>query len=177
MRRRRLALYGMGLVLGIVLLSGCAEKLAVYDWYPKDKALGKYHQVLVEVEAKKGLDLPQLMLERLVVLINQSFTTYAGKLTPVAPVEAGEGTLAARVIITRYDDGAASARLPFQEPGNMYIDGKVILSDWLSSKKLAAFDVSQIFDRLHKFGGVASIDDLEPEFAQKVVTGITLQAQ
>ncbi len=169
-------LCGLGLV---ALLSGCAGEMAAYDWkmpFKEPAVLEKYQWVLVNVQVREGFSLPEPTRERLASRINQYFRSMPGrKLIPVSLEGTGEGILNAQVVITRYDDGVLFARSAFREPDSMYIVGEVTLSDGQSKERLAVFDVSQTYDRSRTFGGLTTIDELEPQFAQGVVAGITQQ--
>ncbi len=179
MKRPWYMLCGMGMVMGAALLSGCVGEMASYDWKMplKDKAaLKNFHQVLLNVQAREGVEVSKITLERLTQRLGKSFRAASGKLIPITQERAEEGTLAVQVYITRYDDGLALSKWAFTEPGSMHIDGEVTLSDWESKEKLAVFDVSQEYDRTRTFGGMTSIEQLEPQFTEGVVAGITQQA-
>jgi hypothetical protein len=180
MKRPWYLLCGLGMV-GTALLSACVGQTASYDWKMpfRDKAaLKNFHQVLLDVHAREGVTIPKVTLDRLSQRLGKSFRTASGnKLIPVSLEGAEEGTLAVQVYITRYDDGLALSKWAFTEPGSMHIDGEVTLSDWESKEKLAVFDVSQEYDRTRTFGGLESIEQLEPQFTEGVVAGITQQAQ
>ena len=181
MKLMRHMLRVVGLSMAIVLYSGCAAEKPVYRWKVplQDTAtLQRYREVLVDVRAKDGMRLPHGTQERLSQWITEYFAVeYKGTYIPVTHDEAGAGTLRAEVLITRYDDGIAFAATAFQAPGRMRIDGEVTLSDWQTKKKMAEFEMSQIYDRRSSYGRLTRIDELEPEFAQGVVAGITQRDQ
>ncbi len=176
MKRTWVVSRATGLLIAMLLSSGCAEEMAVYKWKMplQDKAaLEKYHQVLVDIQAKDGVRLPLTIRERLVLRINESFRKESnGKYTPITPDMAGSGTLGAQVFITRYDDGIVFTQLFNNVPLRMHIDGEVTLTDWQSKSKMLEFEVSQTCEKDQRVSSFNSIDELEPEFTRAVVAGI-----
>ena len=175
MRRKFSGMQGMLTLLMVLFVSGCGTEIA-YTWklMPKDSgALTNYREIVVDVREKDGVSLSRQVRERLTRRIGESISTgCAGKYTPVSVDKAGPRTLYTQIFITRYDDGRDFAVSVFQIPERMHIDGDVILSDWQTREKLVEFEMLQTYDRNNSIGRFPRIDELEPEFAQKVVAGI-----
>ena len=175
MMRKFSRLRGMMVLLMALFLSGCGTEVA-YIWKvpPKgSEVLAKYREIIVDVQEKDGVSLSRQVRDRLTRRIGDSIRTgFAGKYTPVSADKAGPRTLYTQIFITRYDDGRDFAASFFQTPDRMHIDGEVVLSDWQTREKLVEFEMLQTYDRNNSIGRFPRIDELEPEFAQKVVGGI-----
>ncbi len=177
MKRKFSLLRGMVVLLMVLFLSGCGTEIA-YTWkvLPKDhEVLAKYQEFIVDVQEKDGAHLSREVRDRLTRLISDSILTgFAGKYTPVSADYAGPRTLYTQISITRYDDGRAFAASVYRGPDRMHIDGEVVLSDWQTREKLVEFEMLQTYDLNNSIGTmtIPRIDELEPEFALKVVAGI-----
>lgn len=64
---------------------------------------------------------------------------------------------------------SGSWTLPLEQTGKVYLN---YLSDWQTRNKLVEFEMLQTYDRNNSIGRFPRIDELEPEFARKVVAGI-----
>lgn len=175
MKRKFSIVWGMMVLLMVLCLSGCGTEIA-YTWkvLPKNnEVLAKYQEYVVEVHEKNGVHLSRQVSDRLTRSISDSIMAgCAGKYTPVSADHAGPRTLHTQIFITRYDDGHAFAVSTFRTTDSIRINGEVVLSDWQIREKLVEFEMRQSYDLRSMVGIIPRIEELEPDFAQKVAAGI-----
>lgn len=168
-----------GLVLLIVLLAlgaGCATSPGSFrttSAAPDQAAMSKYSDVTVDVGCSKGVPLAISDMDRIKALIAKNIPDESSnRYKCVEGPAAGSNTIAAKVTITRYDEGNATARLMLAGLGQMHIDADIALSDFTTGELLFRSEVKKTFAWGGLYGGSAQITDIEEGFSRAVAASL-----
>jgi hypothetical protein len=77
-------------------------------------------------------------------------------------------TMQLKIVVTRYDEGNAFARFMLAGPGQIRIEGDVLLLDSETTQEIAAYKVSKDFSFGSLYGGSTNVHDVEKGFARSV---------
>lgn len=178
MERQKIAKvkFAILLLLLLVICYGCAgTKGSVRALQPVEKgvALCAFENLEIVSEIADGVKMQQNQVNRIIELISAKLMENA----PNCFQEITRGcdkpsTLSLTVNFTRYDKGNAFARAMLAGLGQMHIDAIVNISNKSNGKLLAKYEVTKTFAWGGIYGGSKSIEDIEPAFAEAIVSTI-----
>lgn len=127
----------------------------------------------VSVDAASDVKLGSSDRERIRDLIMKNFDSELnGRFTLIHDPTADTKGLDARVVIVRYDEGNAFARMMLAGLGAMHIDAEVTLVDRVNGSAIARYEVTKTFGWGGAYGAGTKIQDIEDGFAKAVVAAI-----
>ncbi|NOT57566.1 MAG: DUF4410 domain-containing protein [Deltaproteobacteria bacterium] len=106
------------------------------------------------------------------MIIKNIRTEVPNRFQTINQASPGPSTLNATVMIKRYEEGNAFARLMLAGLGQIHIDADIVLSEEGTKESLAQYEVSKTFAWGGMYGGLTDIMDVEDGFAKAVATSI-----
>jgi len=173
------------LILSIVILSfalsyGCATtKGRSKTLQPIDQGivLTDYENLEIHTEITDGVEINQGQADRITDYVVTKLTERDPDcFKSISKHCEAASTLLVTVNFTRYKEGSAFARSMLAGLGQMHIDAIVIISDKASDKTIAKHEVTKTFAWGGVYGGSTRIEDIEPAFAEAIVS-IILQEE
>jgi hypothetical protein len=161
------------------LLSGCAGTGGSHQLLssPMTHAQAdKFSNLLVTVQAEKGVKLTQADTDRMTKLIVEQIKgDPANHFQTINSASPSPTTLQALVAIKTYDEGNAFARLMLAGLGQIHIDADVALSDSLTKEKLARYEVTKTFAWGGAIGAFTKIQEVEVGFCKAAADSILIK--
>lgn len=158
------------------LLSGCASTGGSHQLLsaPMSNAqAAKFSDLLVTVQAEKGVNLSQADTDRMTKLIVEEIKSdTSNRFKTINSASPSPTTLQASVAIKQYDEGSAFARFMLVGLGQIHIDADVALADSLSKEKFAQYEVTKTFAWGGAVGAFTKIQDVEVGFCKAVAESI-----
>lgn len=168
--------FALAVTLGTALLaSGCASTAGSFRTLNPATAdtMAHYSKLGVRVDAGSGVPLNDSDKERIRDMIMRNLDSeLQGRFKLMHGSDDDGGGLEADVLIKRYDEGNAFARMMLAGLGAMHIDADVTLVDRKSNDAVARYEVTKTFAWGGAYGGGTSIRDIEDGFAKAVATAI-----
>ena len=178
MKRQEIAQvkFAILLLLLLVICYGCAGtkgSVRALQAVEKGVVLCAFENLEIVSEIADGVKMQQNQANRIIELISAKLKEKA----PNCFQEITRGcdkpsTLSLTVNFTRYDKGNAFARAMLAGLGQMHIDAMVNISNKCNGKLLAKYEVTKTFAWGGAYGGSKSIEDIEPAFAEAIVSTI-----
>jgi hypothetical protein len=185
--RRPIAALALGSAL--LCLAACAGGAGVVrplGEAPPVTELAGFHSVNVQVAAVDGQPVTSADLERIAGKIADHIRAMApgrfatittatdtGSVPAATPDAAAAGELDARVLITRYEPGSATARFFMAGLGQAHIDGRLDLAERVTGRSLGSHEVTKTFAWGGIYGATKDIHDVEEGFAEAVAEVLT----
>lgn len=160
----------------IALASGCAGTQGSVKLVNPPAAgmnFAQFSSLIVKVAANPETTITSADKDRLQNLIVKQIKTDApDRFKSINANDPGPNILEAGVVIKRYDEGNAFARVMLAGLGQIHIDANVDLRDWETKNKLATYDVNKTFAWGGMYGGFTDIKSVEDGFAKAVAAAI-----
>lgn len=161
-------------IIGVVELgaTGCATsppQATFTHELNKEYLIDRNDSVTVTVDAKSGVPVADYEKQRLTQLIRQKIDTEKAK----SALSGEKRDYEIDVTLTQYEKGNAFARAMLAGLGQIHIDAHVTLIALPDKKNVSEFDLSKTFAWGGIYGGVTSIEDVEPAFAEGIAEAVT----
>ncbi|MCD6323450.1 MAG: DUF4410 domain-containing protein [Clostridiales bacterium] len=162
------------LIFLVVISYGCASTKATHNTIqPSDQGVEFVEFDNLEIKATKA-DEVKLQDHDMERIVGEIITKLKSK-CPECFNEINENcdknsTLCINVNFTRYDKGNAFARAMLAGLGQMHIDALVTVEDKDIDKMIAEYEVKKTFAWGGIYGGATKIEDIEPAFADAIVS-------
>jgi hypothetical protein len=164
------------ILLFSIILSGCAGtkgSVNLLDSSVSSSQLSKYTDVVINVNSTKGIQLSQFDKDRLTLKIEQEIKAEnPSRFKTINSPSSGRKKLRAMVTIKEYEEGNAFARLILSGLGQIHIDADIMLSDYLSKKILAQYEITKTFAWGGFYGAATKIQQVEEGFCKAVADSI-----
>ena len=136
---------------------------------PRQHLVDSNDNVTIRVDARSGVLVTDYDKQRLSQLIKQKIDMQKASST----VSGAERDYELDVVLARYEKGNAFARAMLAGLGQIHIDAHVVMLVMPKREKLSEFDVKKTFAWGGVYGGITSIEDVEPAFAEGVANAVT----
>jgi len=163
------------LVIGgsaIVLTTGCAPnrpKAQFSQTIVPESRIAAKDEAKVKVEAGAGVHITESEKAELAEIIDMYITDR--KITNSR--EGEKKTYDVNILLTRYENASAVARVLMGGLGQIHIDGEVTLLEMPERKPLGKFTISKTCAWGDTYGGIARMRDIELTFADGVAAALT----
>ncbi len=159
-----------------VILSGCAGSkgsVNLLDSSVSSSQLSEYTDVVINVNSTKNIQLSQFDKDRLTLKIEREIKSEnPSRFKTINSPSSDRKKLQAMVTIKEYEEGSAFARFMLSGLGQIHIDADIMLSDYLSKKTLAQYEVTKTFAWGGFYGGGVNIKQVEEGFCKAVAGSI-----
>jgi hypothetical protein len=163
-----------------LLTYGCAGTPASYKTIQDVKegvVLISYENLEIKTSAGAEVVMTEHEMARIVGHIKANLREKSpGCFSEICDDCSNPSTLVLKVGFTRYDKGNAFARSMLAGLGQIHIDAEVTLEDKTTKEVLAKHEVKKTFAWGGMYGGTTRIEDVEPAFAEAIVS-IILQEE